>query len=517
MKSRNSSTLASSKRYTCPYCGEYVMYIHAIKHTPHFKHIRGSLVAKSCEKYAEGIGSNTNHKSSYNQSISGFPLYIRKLGENFTLHMGLFPVPEDLIDNEIQKSQNIEIFNPNNASLDQIYLNDLVIDDITFKHMEWLYESYSLKYANNPTRLFEFKWVEETPGIESDGAIFFCSDMYSRRIALNGKITTGTPYYLVIPSQKPITDNKFLKIESTNKLAVKAKELQKWLVHKIEFTQITDESSEFARDLHVTLVDKPKKLTPLWPPHIQIGNKHIHINEGHSSYLLQSNGSINGTKFVKNVEGKELPVEHNILNPNSALVNIRVSQKETGIPLEDRLDHFDIRTISKPDFILSPYTFPTIQIQYGNTDVQKYDELQLTKNSKLLCKSSKKCTLCQIRDNHLKSLFQNMLDFPEISDIKSGDSFVLIHGLDIIRNIHFPQKKKSSHKLLKGNDDQIFQTLISQRGTCIPTPILLKYLLPQLYDYPKVKLYIQNSFRKGNIPKPAYDHLIHYISGDLSK
>lgn len=517
VKIRNRSTLGSSKQYTCPYCGEYVMYIHSNVINPYFRHIRGSFIAKSCEKYVEGTGTHNGLKSNYNQKIAGFPLYIRKMGDNFSLHMGLFPVPENIIDNEIQNSQKIEIYNPNNAILDQIYLNDLVIDDITFKHLDWLYESYSLKYTNSQTKLFEFKWVEETPGIGSDGAIFFCSDMYSRRISLNGKITTGTPYYLVLPSHEQITDKKFLQIESTSKLAIKAKELQKWLVHKIEFTEITNESSEFARDLHVTLVDKPKKLTPLWPPHIQFSNKHIHINEGQSSYLLQSNNSIDVTKFVQIVEGRELPVEHNILNSNSALVNIRVNKKETGIPLEDRLDHFDIRTIYEPNFILFPYTYPKIEIQYGNKDVHDYDELKLSKNSKLLCKSNTKCIFCHIRDNNLKSLFQNMLNFPEISDIKSGDLFVIVHGMDIIRNMQFSQNKESFCKLLNGNDEQIYQSLIRQKGTCIPTPILLKYLLPQLSDYPKVKSYIHNSFRKGNIPKPAYDHLIHYISGDLSK
>lgn len=510
-KIRTSSTLASSKRYTCPYCGEYVMYIHSNKINPYFKHIRGSLIAKTCDKYVKGIESNNNLKSNYNQRISGFPLYIRKMGDNFTLYMGLFPVPEDVINSEIQKSQNIEIYNPNNAPLDQIFLNDLVIDDITFKHMNWIYDSYSLKYANIQTKLFEHKWVSETPGIDSEGAIFFCSDLYSRRVALNGKITTETNYYLVIPSQKTITDKQFLKIESTNKLAVKAKEFQKWSVYKIQFTEITDESSEFARDLHVTLVEKPKKLTPLWPPHIQYANKQIHKNECHSYYILQSNNSIKDTKFIKYVEGKEFPVEKTILNSNSALLNISVTQKEAGIPLENGIDHFNICTICKPLFEFSTYVPPTLQIQYGNKTVQNSEELQLIKNSKLLCKSNFKCIFCHIHDKNLNSLFVNMLDFPEISDIKPGDSFVLIHGLDIIREIHFPIKNEEPNIILKEGDDRMYQALIRQKGRYISTPIILKYLLPYLSEYPKVKSYIMDSFRKGNIPKPAYDHIINNI------
>jgi hypothetical protein len=517
-KIRISSTLELSKQYTCPYCGEYVRYIHSSKINPYFRHIRGSFIAKSCEKYVEGIGSYNNHlKSNFNQKLAGFPLYIRKFGDNFILYMGLFPVPEDIINSEIQNSQKIEIFNPNNAHLDNISLNDLIINEISFKHMEWLYESYSLKYANSKTSLFEYKWVSETPGIGSEGALFFCSDMYSRRIARNGKITPETNYYLVIPSIKKINNKTFLKIESINKLAVKAKELQKWSVYKIKFTEITNESSEFARDLHVTLVEKPKKLTPLWPPHIQCANKHIHKNECQSYYILQSNNSIKDTIFVKIVEGKELPIESTILNSNSALVKIGVTLKETGIPLEDGIDNFNTCTLSKPSFELSTYAPPTLQLQYANKDVLNSEELKLIKNSQLLCKSNYKCIFCHIRDNHLKSLYIDMLDFPEISDIKAGDSFVIIHGMDTIRTISFPIKKEVPSKILNKSDDQIYQNLIRQKGHSVPTPIILKYLLPNLSEYPKVKSYIQDSFRKGNIPKPAYDKIIILLYGVLSK
>lgn len=508
MKFIKSTTPALSKQYTCPYCGEYVRYFYGPIQTPHFRHKRGSFIAKSCEKYVEGTGySNEGQKYNYYQKISGFPLYIRKIGEAFALFMGLFPVPEDVIDNEIRNSQKIELFNPSNAPLDHISLKRLVIEEITFKPLEWLYESYYLKYANSKTQLFDYNWVSETPGISSEGALFFVSDMYSRRVAFNGKITTESNYYLAIPSYKKINGNEFLKIESVHKLAVKANNYQDWLIYKIKFTEITDKSSEFARDLHVTLVEKPKKLTPLWPPHIRIANKHIHKNECQSYYHLQSNNSIKETHLVKNV----------ILNENSALISIGVTKKETIIPLDDGIGNFNAVAVCKPLLELPAHTPPTVEIQYGKTNVQNSEELQIIKNSSILCESNYKCVFCHIQDNYLKSVFENMLKFPEISDIKAGDMFILIHGLDIINTIHFPIKKGISDNRLKQDDDQLYQTLISQKGRYIATPLNLKYLLPHLSDYPKVKSYIQDSFRKRIIPKPAYDYLINNIFGGLSK
>ncbi|WOF16032.1 hypothetical protein F1737_04590 [Methanoplanus sp. FWC-SCC4] len=509
-KIKKESSKQTSKQYTCPFCGEYVGYVYSDKINPHFKHIRDSLIAKTCEKYVEGSGYNSYN---YNRKLAGFPIYLRKFGQNFRLYMGLFPVPEDVIKREINSSQKIVLKNPNNAFLVQISLEDLIIDEFTYYSLNWLYEYYSLNYANIPNSLFSHKWVSETPGINHEGAIFFCSDTFSRKVALNGKITTDTDYYLVIPTKKDIISKEFLKIESSNELAVKAMDYEKWSVHKIKFTKITNESSEFARDLHVTLVENPSRLTPIWPPHIQQGNKHFHKNKCKAIYLLKSNNQIIDRKFVKIIENSEYPIDNVELISNGAIFTIEVTKDQIIIPQNDENVQFSPVISFNSSLEPTKYIPPIIQTQYGNKSIGDDKEVILCKNSKFSIKSNFKCNLCHIRDNHLRSLFRGMLSSPKITDIEEGDSFLTLHGLDIIQEIYFPIKNKRYNNSLNLEDKQIYQILLNKKGPYIPTPIVLKYILPKLKEYPKVKSYIQDSFRKGNIPKSAYDNIIMNFSG----
>ncbi|EHQ36502.1 competence protein CoiA family protein [Methanoplanus limicola] len=518
-KIRTESSSEKSKQYTCPYCGEYVKYYHGKIQEAHFRHIRGSLIAKTCDKYVSGNGIGTS-KDRYllDQKLLGFPLYIRKLGENFRLFIGLSPVPESTINDDIESSQEIIIKDPNYVQFDQIYLEDLIVDEITYKPLDYLYETYHIEYRHNPNPLTsKYGCFKEIYGIEPKGALFFCSDMFSRRIAFNGKITTDTYYYLVIPSAEILSNKKFLSIESCNILAVKSDLPEEWFVYKIKFTEITNESSEFARDLNLTLVEKPQKLTPLWPPHVQYGNQHIYKKDCHAHYLLESQKSVEKDKSSKEILQHKILIKIITLNAHLDILNVEVNKNETKIPLEEDNTQFNPVTSCKPSLNIPPYSPPTIAIQYGKKELQNHEELQTTKNSTISCKSNYKCSFCHIRNNYLKTLITNKLTIPQISDIKPGDTFLVLHGLDIISRIHFPQKNEKQSNEIKKSDNQMYQTLIQLKGQQITTPIILKYALQDPDEYPKVKSYILNSLRIGEIPKPAYDYIINNIKGGIFK
>ena len=459
--------------------------------------------------------SKTNDPSL--QKLSDFPLYIRKLGESFELSIGLLPVPESTINDEIESSQEIVIKGPNSEQFDQIYLENLLFDEITHHPLDYLYKTYHFEYRHNPNPLTgKYGWFEESYGIEPKGALFFCSDMFSRRIAFNGKITTDTYYYLVIPSKETLSNKRFLSFEPCNILAVKSDLPEGWFIYKIKFTEITNESSEFARGLNLTLVEKPEKLTPLWPPHIQYGNQHIYKKNCYAQYLLES------SKPVEYKSSKEILHYNNQIcikkiNAYSNIISPLINENEAKISLEGDNTQFNPVIFCKPSIEIPTYSPPAIMLQYGKKELQDYEELQITKKSGISCKSNYKCSYCHIRNSYLKTLITNELAIPEISDIKQGDTFLVLHGLDIISRIHFPKKNGKQSNELKKGDNQMYQTLIQLKGKQIATPAILKYVLPEPAEYPKVKSYILNSLRTGKIPKTAYDYIISNITGGISK
>lgn len=495
-------------QYSCPRCGEPVRFYRGEIQKAHFRHKEGSIIAQTCEFYAENCSASS--EDELKRKISGLPFYLKQIGDSFKLYLGFWPVGESDLAKEKQRGQKVTIEN-NKKSL-MIDLGKIRANEVYHLPLSCVYESYRLIYQVPKTALKEI-WGENTSRIFSNGIFFRIGDSYSCSISLNGVITLDTSYYFL--SQYPVTNTPFLKVEESHPLLMEG--TPKWRIYKIHFTQITLESAQYARDHHVYLLEKPPELVPLWPPSIQNNRKQIHHKTGICTYCLNSSHE-SGIWEIFILDKDQIPSDKREVSLQDPIFSINVDKNIQYLSFFDTDSDLEVALVSRDDKTDTSYQQPELGLKWMKKEIRPGSELKAIKNADLSIKSNMKCDVIRMRDQIPNLIFRDetsVLSFPDVSD---GDTIIIRHGLDILGIIYFRNTKKTADDKHNSNlrDEALYLRLLHLRGTAIPVSAQLKYIAARLVTFPKTSEYLKKALKSGKIPNRAPEYLIKmYKQGGL--
>ena len=489
-------------QYSCTLCGEPVRFYRGEIQKSHFRHERGSIIAQTCEFYAENISEFS--EDELKRKISGLPFYLKQIGDFFQLYLGFWPVDESTLAEEKRIGQKITIKNEKKLQIEVIDLANICANETYRLPISWIYDSYELNYEMSGTALPEI-WGEKTSRIFSKGTFFRIGDIYSRSISLNGVITTDTSYYFL--SLDPVINKYFLKVEESYSLLTNG--MQKWKIYKIRFTKITRESAKYARDNHVQLLEKPPEFIPLWPPSIQNNRKYIHQKTGLSTYRL--NSLHEDSKWEVDILDKyEKPTGRLEVSLHNPVFSLEVDDNIQYLSFFDTDNDLVVALVTGYDKTAIPYQQPALELKWMKKQIVPGSELKATKNTDLFIKSDMKCDIIRMR-NHIPNLiFRDELSVLSFPDLSNGDTVIIRHGLDILAPLYFRITKKTANDKYSNNlsDETLYQKLLQLKGIFVAVPTQLKYIATGLGYYPKTSEYLKKAFKTGRISKQAADYLL---------
>lgn len=487
--------------YSCTLCGEPVKFFRGYIQKAHFRHKRGSPIAKTCDFYA---GNLSEYSDDLRRKISGLPFYLKQIGNFFQLYLGFWSIDESTLAKEIQRGQEVNIRSAKGLKIGFVDLASVHANEIYRLPISWIYDSYELNYEMPKTSLTE-KWGNKTPGIFPNGMFFRIGDIYSRSISLNGVVTTDTDYYLL--SQYPVTSRSFLEVKESYSLLTQNP--QKWKIYKILFTKITGDAARYARDHHVQLLEKPPEIIPLWPPCIQNNREYIHQNTGISIYRLNSSYE-HGKWEITILDKYRKPSDKREIYLQDPVFSIKVDNNVRYLSFFDTDNDLEVALIAGDNKTTIPYQQPALELKWMKQQIEPGTELKAIKNADLSIKSNMKCEIIRMR-NHIPNLiFRDELSIFSFPDISNGDTVVIRHGLDVLAPLYFRiTKETTDNKQIKSlSDEALYLKLLHLRGTITAVPIQLKYIVTRLENYPKTQEYLKRSLKIGLISNQAADYLL---------
>jgi len=496
-------------QYSCTLCGEPVKYYRENIQKAHFRHKRGSIIAPTCELYANNISESSQNE--LNKKISGLPFYLKQISDSFKLYLEFSPVSESTLTGEIQIGQKVTLKNKKQNPIG-INLAEVPANKTYRVPISGICDSYQLGYEIPRTSLSKI-WGTETIGIFSNGRFFRIGDIYSRSIGLNGIITTDTSYYFI--SQHPVTNKPFLEVEESYSLLTERS--HEWKIYKIRFTKITTESTQYARERHVQLLEKPPEFIPLWPPSIQNNREYIHQKTGFSTYHLKSLHE-SGKWNIDILNENRKPSDKREISLFDPVFSIRVKNSKQYISFFDTDNDLEIALVAGDSKMIIPYQQPSLEMKWMNKQILPESELKAIKNADLSVKSDMKCDIIRMRNLISNLIFRDELSILSFPDVSNGDTILIRHGLDILAHVYFRKNRKTADDNLCNNlsDEVLYQKLVHLRGTFMAVPTQVKYVAAGLENYPKTREYLKNTLKTGRISKQAADYLFRkYGHGEL--
>jgi hypothetical protein len=492
-------------------CGEPVNFVKGPKQKAHFRHKIGSLITPDCDFYA----GNSFKFSEYElkRKISGLPFFLKQIGDSFQLYLGFWPVDESTLAEEKRIGQKITINNRKNPLIGSIDLADVRANETYRLPISEVYNSYEFHYQKLETALTEL-WGKKTSKIFSNGAFFRIGDIYSRSISLNGIINPDTGYYFL--SQDPVTNKSFLEVEESHSLFTE--KTQKWKIYKIRFTKITGESTRYARDHHVQLLEMPPEFIPLWPPSIQNNRKYIHQKMGLGTYSLRLSHKYGKWK-VAILNESQIESDNREVSLQDPVFSIKVDNNMQYLSFFDTDDNdVKVALVTSDDKPVISYQQPALELKWMGKKILPGSELKAIKNADISINSDMKCDIILMRNNIPYQIFRDELSVHSFPDVSNGDTIIIRHGLDIFKPIFFKKLKKSSDAKHSKNlsDEALHQKLLHIRGTVMTIPTQLKYIAAGFGNYPKTMEFLKKSLKNGQISKQGADILLNkYGQGEL--
>lgn len=425
------------------------------------------------------------------------------MGKNFGFFLGFPPLKEKIVTAARTENIVVKIINPNNAELkeNKILINQVIPGETTYLQLKWIYDYYSLEYSESSASQELIKiWGKDQWGLPEEGALFRYSKNYARCIPENGEITTDKYYYFATACGIPKDSKEFLEYEQLGELDGQTYGFEsKWMVYRVQFTKVTEEALIFADALGVKLVEWSPPLIPLWPPHVQIGNKQHYSKPTKVLSLAQTN-----TDYYQEIGQQSRELIQKI--PKAGRVLYHSIQGPTHIKSFDGAYEAHL-TCEYPDNI-SQYIHPEIILEYAKKPLGNGDSFLLKEKANLSFKSDCKCDIYHYSETQLKNIYWNRqvnLGFPNLSE---GDRICIFHGLDVIYQVNIPKSIQKRGKFSAKRDEKTDQKLIQMGGTTISTPVKVKYILSNLEKYPKGSSYLSQTLRSGKIPQKVYSYLI---------
>lgn len=259
-------TVSADKRvFVCELCKQYVLLTQAGLQPAHFRHNKNED-DKSCPDRVVSGGS-----LSYEPRRFSFPLKLSVSGNKVSFLLGLM-IPREIAnllkETATEEKVSIQPINdganmapgPIKFSFDRLLGQGIVYLPVGDEPQK----SYQIQISQPMRDILH--WPQETPGIESPGAVFDGNSC--KRIPLDGDIEVGRIYWLFtilndlhlykIPGLEIELQN--IQIRSRSSLYSPA-----WKLYRIKAKDFKKESAEFFLQFKLRLTEKPIKLFPLWP------------------------------------------------------------------------------------------------------------------------------------------------------------------------------------------------------------------------------------------------------------
>jgi len=495
-------------KFICPQCKEPVGFINGGERI-YFRHLPNNPKTRSCpnyysdSRYAEQYQKQQEERKS---SRCSKRIYILKSGETFGLFLGFPPLEEETVLAARNENLVVQIINPNNAELkeNKLLMDKVIPGEITYIWLNWIYEYYFLKYSECSVSHDIIKiWEEDLSGLPEEGALFRYSKNYARGISDNGEITTDKYYYFATATEISDSTKDFLEYESVGKLEGKSIGYEsKWMIYRVQFTKVTEKALKFADYLRVKLIEWHPPLIPLWPPHVQSGNRQIYSKP---------------TKVLSLAQKTDPAVYYQETEKQSRIV-ISKTQIKAGwllyhsvkgsTHIKSSNGEYEAYLTCECSDGISQYSPPEIVLEYDKKTLENGDFFLLKDKPDLSFKSDSKCNIYHYSERQLKNVHWNEQVILAFLDLSKGDKICVRHGMDAVYQVSIPKRIPREVKTSVKNDEDIYQKLILLGGTFISTPVKIKYILSHLRQYPKVSSYLSQALQSGKIPQQAYNHLI---------
>lgn len=504
-----------NSKFICPACGEPVTLANGEERT-YFRHCPNNPKNYSCPNYSDSLYEPLYQRQQEERKsrLRSKRVYILKRGENFGFFLGFPPLEEKTVVAARNQKLVVQIINPDNVELkeNKLLMNQVISGETTYIQLKWIYDYYSLKYSEcSVGRDIVEIWERDLSGLPEEGALFSYSENYARGISDKGEITTDKYYYFATASEIPDHIEEFLEYEPVGKLEGKSYGYEsKWMVYRVQFTRVTEEALKFADNLGVKLVEWHPPLIPLWPPHVQFGNKLVYSKPTNVFNLAQKTN----TDYYQETERQpQRPISKAWIKDRWLLCHF--VEGSTCIKSSD--GSYDAHLTCEYSDDISQYLLPEITLEYAKKPLENGASFLLKDKANLSFKSDSKCNIYHYAEGQLKSVHWNKEAILALLNLSKGDRICVRHGTDAVYQVSIP---KPILTLLRGpikNDEEIYQKLILMGGMFISTPVKVKYILSHLGNYPKVSSYLSQALKSGKIPQKAHDYLISEFFRGIEK
>ncbi|UUX91219.1 hypothetical protein [Methanoplanus endosymbiosus] len=494
-------------RLICPVCKEEVIFIGGPDRI-YFRHSPNNPNTHDCPNY-----SDSKYAEQYRQQqesrkfgLSSKWIYISKGGGTFGLFLGFPPLDEETVVAARKENLVIQIINPNDAEIkeNKILINQVIPRETTFIRLMWIYDKYSLKYSECSVSNDIIKiWDEDLLGLPESGALFAYSKDYARSISDYGVITPDKYYYFATATEIPDSYNDFLDYEFVGKLEGRTIGYEsKWMIYRVQFTKVTENAHEFADLMRVKLIEWHPPLIPLWPPHVQFGDRQIYSMP---TKVLNLAAKSDESIYFQETDTQTPRSIPKVQINDGWLLSLSV---KSPIRITSSFGEYESHlTCECPEEIFQ-YFPPEITLEYEKKPLENGELFLLKEKPYLSFKSDIKCNIYHYSERQLKNIHWNEMSILEFFGLSKGDWICVLHGMDVVYQVGIPKQIPKQISGSVNNEDDLYNILVLLGGTFIATPVKIKYILSDLGKYPKVSSYLRQTLKSGKIPKHAYDYLI---------
>jgi len=504
-----------NSKFICPECKEPVRFINGEERT-YFRHLPNNPKTQNCPNYY----SDNNYAAQYLSQQERYKsrrqskrLYILKRGESFGLFLGFPPLEEETVVAARNENLVVQINNPNNAELkeNRLFLNQVTPGEITYVWLKWIYDYYSFKYSEcSVNDDIEEIWEKDQSGLPEKGALFRYSNNYARCISDNGEVTTDKYYYFATASKLSEITKDFLEYEFVGKLEGRSFGYEsKWKIYRVQFTKATENALEFADNLGVNLIEWHPPLIPLWPPHVQLGDRQIYSKSTKVLTLAQKTDTSSYHQEIEGQYHRSIPktrIKTGWLLYHSAEGSMCIKSSDGGYEA-----HLTCGFSDK----ISHYLPPEITLEYDKKPLENGDCFPLKDKANLSLKSDSKCNIYHYSEKQLKSVYWSEQAILTLLNLSEGDRICVRHGMDVVYRVSVQKCIQTVVRNSIQSDEKMYQELALTGGIFISTPVKVKYILNRLGKCPKVSGYLRNALKSGKIPQKAYCHLISELDQEI--
>ncbi|MCK8519269.1 competence protein CoiA family protein [Methanoculleus sp. 7T] len=506
-----------SANFICPECREPVRLVNGDERT-YFRHLPNNPKTQDCpnhysdNRYAAMYQRQQEERKSGQRSKN---IYILKGGETFGLFLGFSPLEEKIVASARNENLIVQIINPNNAELkeNRLLMSQVVAGESTYIQLKWICDYYSLKYSECSVNQGIIKsWREYQAGLPEEGALFrYSSNTYARGISENAEITTDKYYYLATASKIPDHTEDFLEYEPLGTLEGKSFGYEsEWRIYRIQFIKVTENAQEFANNLRVKLIEWHPPLIPLWPPHVQHGNRQLYSRPTHILSLAQKADRFSYYQQTKRQSRKPIP-------------KIRIN---TGwlldLSIKDSTDITSnggckVHLMCGCSDEISHYKPPEILLECDSKPLENGDSFLLKDRITLSFNSDSKCNIYHHSEEQLKSVYWNEQTIHAFLNLSDGDKICVRHGMDVTYQVSVPKRIRTIMRDSIKCDDMMYQKLALGGDMFISTPVKVKYIRNHLGNCPKRDEYLRKAIISRKISRRAYYHLISELNQETRK